>query len=96
MFYDARKRAMALKLPFDLDPDKISIPDKCPILGIYLTLKGGRDSRPSLDRIIPDRGYTKANTRVISFRANRIKSDATISELRAIAEYIEEEQDAVS
>lgn len=96
MFYDARKRALLLNLPFDLDPEKIIIPEKCPILGLILTSNGSRDSRPSIDRIIPERGYTKLNTRVISFRANRIKSDATASELRAIAEYIDEECDALS
>lgn len=88
MFYDARKRALELGLPFSLDPENIHIPTHCPVLGMELTLKGSRDSRPSLDRIIPSRGYTPENARVISFRANRIKSDATEEELLLVAGYI--------
>lgn len=88
MFYDARKRALALGLPFDLDPEKIEIPEVCPVLGIRLTYDGPRDTRPSLDKVDPAKGYTAANTNVISFRANRIKSDATAEELDAVAKYI--------
>lgn len=88
MFYDARKRAQKLGLPFDLDPDKIKVPEMCPALGIRLSCNGPRDTRPSLDRVEPLKGYTAANTNVISFRANRIKSDATADELEAVAKYI--------
>lgn len=88
MFYDARKRAQRLNLPFDLDPEKIVIPELCPVLGIRLTYDGPRDTRPSLDKVDPSKGYTAANTNVISFRANRIKSDATAEELDSVARYI--------
>lgn len=33
--------------------------------------------------------HVKGNVRVISFRANRIKSDATAAELRAVLSYVE-------
>lgn len=89
MFYDARKRAIALGLPFDITPEDIVVPDVCPVLGIPLLLNGDRNNRPSLDRINPVRGYTKANICVISFRANRVKSDATPSELKKILQYME-------
>jgi hypothetical protein len=91
MFYDARKRAQAFDLPFAIEPSHIVIPDFCPVLGIELLAKGARDSRPSLDRIVPSLGYVPENIRVISFRANRIKSDATASELRAVLKYMEAE-----
>lgn len=89
MFYDARKRAQLLGLPFSIEPEQIVIPSYCPVLGIALQSRGPRDNRPSLGRIIPDRGYVPTNIRVISFRANRIKSDASATELRAVLEYVE-------
>jgi hypothetical protein len=42
------------------------------------------DNSPSLDRIVPEKGYVAGNIRVISQRANRIKSNATVEELRAV------------
>ena len=87
MYYDACKRARNLGLPLDLNPDRISIPEVCPVLGLRLTLDGPRDTRPSLDRIVPAKGYVTSNVRVISFRANRIKSDATPEELSRVLAY---------
>lgn len=88
MFYDARKRAVALGLPFSITPDDIEIPEICPVLGIPLLAEGARDSRPSLDRVIPSLGYTPRNICVISFRANRFKSDASLKEIEAVAAYV--------
>lgn len=77
--------------PFDLQVSDLVLPDVCPVLGIkldYLVLGRRKDSSPSLDRMIPDLGYVKGNVRVISWRANRLKSDAAIEELVAVAEYV--------
>lgn len=90
MFYDARKRAKRFGLPFSIKPEDIVIPDACPVLGISLARDGHRDARPSLDRIDPLKGYVATNIRVISFRANRIKADATAEELRAVLDYVEQ------
>lgn len=92
MFYDARKRALAVGLPFSIEPSDIVIPKLCPVLGIPLLTSGSRDNRPSLDRVIPSRGYVPDNIHVISFRANRIKSDASVNELRAVLAYCEANQ----
>lgn len=89
MFYDARKRALERGLPFTIEPSDIKIPSRCPVLDIKLMPDGPRDNRPSLDRIIPSKGYTPSNICVISFRANRIKSDASPSEIRAVLNYVE-------
>lgn len=78
-----------LSLPFDITPEDIVVPERCPVLDIPLLLVGSRDNRPSLDRIIPASGYTKQNIAVISFRANRVKSDATADELKRILGYLE-------
>jgi hypothetical protein len=89
MFYDARKRAIALSLPFDIEPQDIEIPATCPVLGLALAQGGKRDDAASLDRFIPHLGYVKTNIRVISFRANRLKSDASIEEMRRVLAYME-------
>jgi hypothetical protein len=69
----------------------ILIPSKCPVLGIPLmpNIGGGRqdDHSPTLDRIIPGKGYVPGNVVVVSWRANRIKSDATIEELKKVARF---------
>ena len=88
MFYDARKRAQRFGVPFDITPDDISIPKRCPVLGIELNT-GPREAAASLDRVRPEAGYTKGNIRVISFRANRLKSDAKPDELRLVLDYME-------
>lgn len=81
----ARKRG----LPYDLTIDDVPIPEFCPALGLRLIKgKGVRtDSSPSIDRIIPSKGYVKGNVLVVSWKANRIKNDATVSELMAVAKF---------
>jgi hypothetical protein len=64
----------------------------CPVLGLPLnyTVLTGRpeDNSPSIDRFDNDLGYVHGNVRVISNRANRLKSDGTKEEHLKIAEYM--------
>jgi hypothetical protein len=54
---------------------------------LVIELRGRRSgSSPSLDRIIPERGYVPGNIRVISDRANRLKGGRNLNELRRLAE----------
>lgn len=56
--------------------------NKCPILNIeFKEGKGNRKSWPTLDKIIPTKGYIKGNIKVISFRANQLKGDVTDFEI---------------
>lgn len=95
LFQRIRSKCAAAEIPFNLEVSDIVIPDKCPILGIPLRFgksnKGytsnAADGSPSVDRIDPTKGYTKGNIVVISWRANRIKGNATIDELRSIADF---------
>ena len=92
MLSRARQRAKRDNLPFDLDIDYIrSIwVDTCPVLGIKLEVsKNGWSSNnsPSLDKVVPSKGYVKGHVNIISWRANRIKFDATVEELQLIVEY---------
>lgn len=93
MLARAKRRAEASGIPFDLNTEDISIPDVCPVLGLPLSVSQGSGApghcSPSLDRIIPELGYVRGNVRVISHRANALKSNATISELRAVLSDLE-------
>lgn len=89
----AKKRAKIKGFEFDLEiGDVPEIPSRCPILGIEIKendMPKPLDSSPSLDRIDTLRGYVKGNIRIISNRANRIKSDATLDELKKIVKDLE-------
>jgi len=47
------------------------------------------DASPTLDRLNNAWGYVPGNIAVISYRANKLKGDATADELRRIAEWME-------
>ena len=79
MYVEVKSRAKLANIPFNLDKQDVKIPEICPILGIPLQVSfGGRtDNTPTLDKIIPSKGYTKGNVQVVSWIANRLKSDCT-------------------
>lgn len=90
----AKRRAEEKGLKFDIKLSDIpDIPKTCPILGIPLTVKKGKgasSNSPSLDRIIPSKGYIRENIEIISHRANQIKSDATIEEIGKVYNYMKD------
>ncbi len=86
-----RRTARILNIDFNLELSDIVIPEVCPILLEPITRIQGKGSVPtngSIDRVIPELGYTKGNIRVISNRANRMKSDATKDQLLTFANNI--------
>jgi hypothetical protein len=88
-----RASARAKGIIFSLTIDDVSMPDFCPVLGIPLEFreKGKRDNSPSVDRIVPSKGYVPGNVAVISFLANRLKSNCTDPAVfEAIARYLRE------
>ena len=83
----AKRRAKKKGVAFDLTLDNLpDIPTECPALGIKLERRSNRENAPALDCIYPDKGYVKDNVWWISYRANRIKNDATLEELEAITD----------
>jgi hypothetical protein len=87
----ARTRARANGLAFNIDVSDVRVPALCPVFGIPLRwgcAKRQIDCSPTIDRLVPGLGYVKGNVRVISWRANRIKSDATPEELAALLAYV--------
>jgi hypothetical protein len=91
MYHNAQHRAKKKGIPFTISMEDIVIPETCPLLGIPLvSTNNKRDPRnPSLDQIDPGRGYTPDNIWVVSSRANWIKSDATLQELKTLVENLE-------
>jgi hypothetical protein len=92
-FNAIRSRARKEGIPFDLTIDDIFVPEFCPVLGIRLAWEIGntrrlQDGGPSIDRLIPERGYVRGNIAVISGRANRIKNDGTALEHERIAAWM--------
>ena len=94
LFWSAKHRAKQKGLEFSIELSDIIIPEVCPILDIPLQ-QGGYNSpnSPSLDRIDNTKGYTKSNIQVISHRANTLKSDASLEELKLLVNYLQKIQD---
>ena len=82
----ARSRAKEKGLEFNLAIEDIVIPTHCPILGTPLEVNSPqREFSISIDRIDPCKGYTKDNVWIISGKANVMKNNASIEELRKFA-----------
>lgn len=95
MLVNARTRAEARGLPFQLTRENIVIPERCPVFGVkFETAYAGRarlyfnrSHSPSIDRIDNRRGYVPDNIVIVSCRANSIKSNASVGELLRVAEF---------
>lgn len=88
----ARKRAKELGMEFNITReylDSIYV-SHCPILGIELSYVNDRiyPNSASIDRIDNSIGYVVGNIQILSYKANRIKGDASIEELIRFADYI--------
>ena len=80
----ARNRARKQNIPFNIERSDVVIPEYCPVLGIKLNLNAKRgfvQDAPSIDKIIPELGYTQGNIIVVSYRANQLKSNASMEEM---------------
>ena len=98
LIYNFKKRAKLAGVPFSLTPKDIRekldlVGTECPILGIKMQISKfgskNNDLTPSIDRIDPKKGYVKENLIVVSMKANRIKTDATVEEIRKVADFYE-------
>ena len=89
----AKRRAKTKELDFDITVEDIIIPQFCPLLNIPITHQTGlgkrTDGSPSLDRIDNRFGYVRGNILVISWRANFLKSDASLQELQLLTKNLE-------
>lgn len=85
----AKHRAEKKGIPFDLEPQDIAIPERCPVLGITLSFSKveTRHSSPSIDRIKPELGYTKGNVVVVSWLANDIRRNFEPEDIIRVGEF---------
>jgi hypothetical protein len=91
----ARRRAERRGLPFD----KAAVRElllaplaRCPVFDVPFEVGGKQsDFSATLDRIVASRGYVRGNLALISNKANCIKNNATASEIRAVADWLEKE-----
>lgn len=85
----AKTRAKQKGIQFNLELGDLVLPSFCPVLGIPLKPGVGKthDNSPTIDRINPAAGYTRYNVAIISMRANRIKNNATLKELRQVYDW---------
>lgn len=88
LWISAKHNAANQNLEFNIEDDDIIIPTHCPYLGTPITkIYGGGHlaTNASIDRIDPSKGYIKGNVQIISRKANRMKNNANIEELKEFA-----------
>jgi hypothetical protein len=88
----AKKKNLEHTLTLDELKELYPQDGKCPVFGIILEFgdAGFRDNSPSLDKIDPKGGYTKDNVQVLSWKANRFKTDATVKELEMLLSFMKQ------
>jgi hypothetical protein len=92
LWLKAKLRAKKFNRIFTILPEDIFIPEVCPILGIKLArnINGPKANSLSLDRINNALGYTKENIGVISYAANKLKSNHTCDTVKKLLEWMEQ------
>jgi len=95
MLTSAKSRCKKNNVEFNITKDDVARRETCPISGVILNFRASKisDDSPTLDRIDPSKGYVPGNVWVISYRANRIKSNATSEELFKIAAAVKAVED---
>lgn len=94
---NAKKRAKEKGLDFSIEASDIVVPEVCPVFKMPLVLAHGKGKRgynpaqdtPTLDRIDNTKGYVKGNVWVISWKANRLKNNATVDDLKRLVAALE-------
>lgn len=84
---NAKKRG----IPFSITKNDLFLPDTCPVFGTKFNLDRttDRNNTPSIDRIDNSKGYVKGNVVIVSNRANMIKKDASLKELKLLVAFYE-------
>lgn len=92
MVYRSRVRAKKKGIDHSISLEDVVYTERCPVLDIplnWFSQKYAQDDSPSLDRVIPERGYIKGNVIIISNKANRIKQNATSEEILKVGSWLD-------
>lgn len=86
-----RSNAKSRGVEFNLDFGLIEWPTHCPVLGMELDYfaEGVQENSPSFDRYDSTKGYVEGNVTIMSRRANRIKNDGSLEELKKIVNFLD-------
>lgn len=87
LFHQAQSRAKLKSIPFNIVPEDVIVPDKCPYLKVPFIIGTKKDYQytHSLDRVDNSRGYVKGNIEVVCKKANSMKNSASNKELITFA-----------
>ena len=93
LFLSVRSNAKRRGIAFAVAEHEVPWTDVCPVFGVPIGPRVGKpaDDSASIDRKDNSRGYVPGNVVVVSYRANRIKNDATVAELKRIVTFYEGE-----
>ena len=89
----AKQKSVDFNLTFEYLKKIFPQDNKCPVIGVdfqfgYKNLdKKNTDFAPSLDRIVPEKGYVEGNVIVVCNIVNRVKSDSTIKILEKVFKF---------
>lgn len=96
----AAARAKATGVPYSLDWEWLYeklLNGRCEATGMDLVIQIGLAAySPSLDRFVPELGYTKSNTRVVIYIFNTAKNEFTDDHVIAMARALLDKRDAGS
>lgn len=92
LFQNAKERSRKRDLVFKLTISDIVMSDSCPCCKkpFVLGAPTGRPvpQAPSLDRLVPEKGYVPGNVVVICTRCNTLKRDGTLAEFQLILDWM--------
>jgi len=95
MIKNAKQRCKESERIIDIDDSYLLTLTKglvcCPVLGIEMVFGGTgsiKDNSASIDRFDTTKGYIKGNVWIISYKANRMKSNATIDDIKKVSDYM--------
>ena len=93
LFYGARARAKAKGLPFTLTKEWVAERIErgiCELSGVPFNIEAKRGVQgpysPSIDKIVPELGYTPENSRMVLYGINALKSNGTNEDMINIME----------
>lgn len=95
-YHGAKDRAVAGKLPIDIDRDYLlsiwnNQDGKCALSGVQMThiIRSGRvPTNVSVDRIVPELGYVRGNIQLVCAAINQFRADSSLEQLYSFCESI--------